>query len=125
MGLKKLRGTDRILGDLSRLQTTIAHETARKAGPLYSQLTKTAHENRQSVYGGARLNDDGEVLSLERTGRMISSLKHVVYGRTIRVILGTPYAKYHIRRGLLPNGPIPRAWAAATEQLLREVEAKR
>lgn len=57
----------------------------------------------------------GTTPSLRKSGRLFSQVRFVQAGTQLRVSLAAvPYAKYQIKRGILPRGgaPVPARWKA-------------
>jgi len=81
----------------------------------------------RNVYGEARvLGENGNALTLIKSGDTLRDLQFEAKGTRIRVVLGTPYAKYLVGKyRILPvgsGGELPTMWRGAIKIIvLREL----
>lgn len=105
---------------LRRFPEAVATRIAARAAGALSDLARASYRANQTVYGDAReVGHDGKVLSLFRTGRLFSTVKFTHTGRRARAVLGTRYAKYNVKHGILPSGnrQIPLEWQDALRDI--------
>jgi hypothetical protein len=102
----------------------MAVDIAKDAAPALTDETQSAFASSKSVYGEARpLGVNGQPLTLDKTGATKAGLKFVHNGTVVRCVLGPPYAKYLIRYGILPNGPLPVGWSRRIDGIVSEYKA--
>lgn len=113
----------KISAALRKMPITAAQKTAEKVAPVVTEMARTAFEAGESVYGGPRA---GSPVALIESGRLLDTVRFVNIGRIVRCVLGTPYARYHIWRGILPRGgdPLPFKWLKAIRDISREVHSE-
>lgn len=113
---------------LRKVPVMVAQKVAARAAPILTGLARASFDAGTTVYGDARPTGvDGNTLTLRKTGRTAGSLRFVSIGTITRCALGTPWAKYLIRYGLLPNGKaaIPVSWARALKaEAVRAITAE-
>lgn len=97
---------------------TLSHAVASETAPKLTGLTQDAHDEQRSVYGEAYPPG----VTLDRTGTTKRTLRFTSSGTIVSCHLGTSYAKYLIRYGLLPNSKaaMPVEWTRAIQRILYE-----
>ena len=105
----------------------VAARVAQRGAPALSARARAAFDAGQGVegqpFGGVDLNETGRLRA--------AALEYTAIGTKIRASVGSvPYAKYHIKRGILPRGgaKLPAAWEAelvaiAQDELAQAVAA--
>ena len=105
---------------LATMDKTIAIEIAAKAAGTITAMAQSSYDSGASVYGGAYPGG----VDLVRTGATRGYVRFSSDGGTkIRCSVNTPYARYLIRYGILPNGSaaIPVTWLAALQRISADV----
>jgi hypothetical protein len=61
-------------------------------------------------------------MTLRRSGRLFGQVRFVAVGRIVRAVLGTPYAKYQVKHGILPRGgaSLPAPWRDRLKDIAAE-----
>lgn len=108
---------------IRKLPITAAAAIAARSAPEMSALAESAFDGGRSVYGPARpRGEDGQHLTLERTGDTRAALRFVATGRDIRLTRLPTYARYLIGKyDILPNGPLPQAWRERMQDIAAQV----
>lgn len=117
MGLRgDLSNLARLRSNLRSAPITLAHAVASKAAPVLTGFTQEAQSSQRSVYGEAYPAG----VTLERSGATKQTLRFTASGTVVSCFLGTSYAKYLIRFGLIPNAKaeMPVAWSRALGALV-------
>jgi hypothetical protein len=114
---------------LRQMPLSIAHDAARRAAPLLTQLTQLAFASGRGVYGEDRgfryPSKSGKPLTLIDTGTTRDTLRFVANGTIVRCVLAKPYMKYLIGKyGVLPNGDLPDWWARKLRVIVDEAFAR-
>jgi hypothetical protein len=123
-GLRGNPGLLRQLGATMRaLPQAVQLEAARAVAPVATELTSSAFDGGQTVYGNARpAGVDGGALSLVKTGSARASLKFTADGSAIRCNLGPKHLRYLIGKyKVLPNNRIPFAWRRQFSDVVQAV----
>ena len=108
---------------LRKLPTSLAHRVASLASPALTRMTQRDYDTGRNVYGEPRLPGvEGQPLDLKESGATRGQVRFVTTGTVTRCVLGTPYAKYLIRYGILPNGGLPVAWSRRLKELADQAE---
>ena len=130
--LGKARGNGSIAGlraELAATPISVAHAVAYRGAPVITGMATASFDAGQNVYGDARPSaKGGGALTLLRSGDTRRTVKFVSAGRTIRCVLGTPYARYLIGKyGILPNGnaAVPATWREGLDRVVRDVQGGR
>ncbi|OFV81995.1 MAG: hypothetical protein A2Y78_00225 [Acidobacteria bacterium RBG_13_68_16] len=119
----KIRGPSmrEIQASIKRLPITVAHEVATRGAPALTARLQADFDSGRTAYGQPRpLTSAGRVPDLVETGRTRAELAFDSAGTVLRVKLGTPWAKYLIRFGILPSGAraaMPTAWRKALDAI--------
>ena len=121
-----LRGNINKLSQISsairKLPVRVAQRTAEQAAPAITARARTSFAAGETAYGDTRREGvDGRTLSLQRTGAFFATLRFVAIGTRVRAALGTAYAKYLMRFGVLPRGGgrMPLAWSNDITKIAR------
>lgn len=111
---------------------TVTAKVAARVAPRLSELAAEAYDARRSVYGEPwGTGESGDPIDLYESGTLKGrALGYLAAGRTVRASVSTvKYARYQIKRGILPRGgaKLPPAWEAeirriAGEELAAHVE---
>lgn len=109
---------------LKKMPVTLAHAIAQRASPAMTQEALKSFAAGESVYGIPRPSRvDGGFMTLVRTGATQRTIQFVANGRLVRCVLGPKYARYLIRYGILPNGPLPPTWAKRISNIVHSYKA--
>ena len=111
---------------LQSIPTTVAQNVARAVAPELTSVARADFDAGRTAYGAARpLGKGGQALSLVKSGITQGSIRFVDIGTRVRAVLGARYAKYLVGKyGILPKGPLPRAWATTIDATARAEIAK-
>lgn len=83
---------------------------ARKAAAPVSAAFQSDFAGRRSPYGQP-WRTKGRAVSLEKSGRLRSSLRFAPIGTRLRFALSVPYGRFQLWRGFAPSGKaIPAEW---------------
>lgn len=102
---------NRMVGVPQRVATVVA--------PIFQTETREGFDSKTDPYGAAWKAVKGRTLArgtssiLIRSGALMGSVGAMPAGLRVRVVLGMPYARYHITtgRGILPRaGRLPDDW---------------
>lgn len=113
-----LRGNPQTLKDfgsrLTKISAVLAQRTAEDAAPALTKEATQAYDTNRTAYGELRpLGENGDALSLVRTGAVRGGMRFGVIGTVVRCILPEAYTRYLIGKySILPNGALPSDWAA-------------
>lgn len=113
--------SDAVKGILGRLPQ-LAARVAAKAAPRLAQRAQSAFDARTSPYGMPwGTGSDGRPITLRQSGALrAAALGYRAVATKIRsTVTSVRYAKYHIRRGILPRGgqALPAAWEGDIRQM--------
>lgn len=104
---------DRLIASISRLPDTRA-AIAREVAPALTELAQASFAKQESPYGEPwPPGSHGNELDLVEVGNLRAlAVKYTATGTRVRATVASlRYAKYHIRRGILPrNGVLPLPW---------------
>ena len=107
------------------LPATVAIKVAAAAAPVLTELVQATFAASETPYGlGWTTGDDGQVVTLHKSGRLAQSVAYVAIGTRLRMKLGTSYAKYQVgRRPIAPRqgAPLPASYAAALAKAASDV----
>lgn len=111
---------------LRSLPVVLAQNVARAVAPELTGVAQADFEAGRTADGGTRpLGVRGNALSLVQSGITQASIRFVDIGTRVRAVLGARYAKYLVGKyGILPKGPLPRAWATTIDATARAEIAK-
>lgn len=106
---------------LSKVSTVAAQAVATRAAAPLTSRAGSDYDGGRTAYGEARPPGvNGNALSLVKSGDTRSLLRFTSIGTRVRVVLGTPYAKFLIGKyKILPNS-LPRPWATELERITGE-----
>lgn len=122
-----LKGNPKNLRDLAArmrdMSKTVAQNVASGVAPLLTDRGQQSYSSGATVYNEPRPQGvNGNTLDLVVTGNTQRLMRFASIGTQVRCSLGTPYAKYLIGKyRILPNGPLPVAWAADIRRKVEEV----
>lgn len=102
---------------LRRLPRSVATRVASEAAPAITALAKASFDASTTPYGVPWApGDDGERITLRKTGNLERRVQYGAAGTKLRVVLGVPYAKYQIgKRPIFPRqgGALPEKYVFA------------
>lgn len=113
-----LRGDTRTLKDfgstLTKISAVLAQRTAQDAAPALTKEATEAYDTNRTAYGELRpLGENGDALTLVRTGAVRGGMRFGVIGTVVRCVLPEDYARFLIGKfSILPNGALPADWSA-------------
>lgn len=108
---------------VSRISTQGAIQIASEGSSALTGQTQGFFRAGKTVYGDSRPAGKSGPLSLYRTGATARMLQFVAIGTRLRAALGTEYARYLIRYGILPNSraAIPVSFRRALDEIAARV----
>ena len=106
----------------------VSARIAARVAPAFSALAQQSFDSQSSPYGDPWApGADGQSVDLRKSGRLRSvALRYVAEGTRVRASIGgVSYARYQLKRGLLPKtGAIPSAWNARLIAIANDELAK-
>lgn len=113
-----------------KLSPELAANVAKRVAPALSGLAQEAYESQRGVNGESFgiSSVDGHKLDLKKTGTLeAKAIKYEAIGTKVRATVGSiRYARFHIKRGLLPRGgaALPAGWEGTIRRIADEETAK-
>jgi hypothetical protein len=116
-------------GDLAKLQSWrerigrmvgVPERVAVEVAPKFAGLVEKGFATKADPYGAgwkpikSATYARGTKSALVRTGRMLEEIDYLPFGKRVKVLLGTFYARFHIstgRRTLPKPGQLPPKWS--------------
>lgn len=118
--VRKIQTLARTLRELPR---TIAAHTAKEGAPVLTSELQGTYESRRNAYGDPNpIGENGEQLTLKKTGTLDGVLRFTSVGSIMRTPTLPKYARYLIGKyGVLPNNnvAIPIAWSKRLEAIVK------
>jgi hypothetical protein len=97
---------------------------AMRVATTFSALAAQDFAARQSPYGDSwGMGKSGEPITLDQSGRLRGqAIRYVATGSRVRASIGAVrYAKYQLKRGILPKtGMLPSSWDAAVKRIAED-----
>jgi hypothetical protein len=87
------------------MSRVVAQKVAEQAAPVLTDAMISTFNQSTDAYGvGWVPGEDGQKITLRKSGALAKQLRYVAIGTRLRVALGVKYAKYQIgRRPVLPR----------------------
>lgn len=115
-GFAALAQMRRSIARLPEMQQAVA----RGAAPAVTELAVASFDAGVSVFGDAREPlKDGGARTLKKSGALRAMVNFRAQGTKVRCTLSLPYARFHIKHGILPRGggAIPQSWNATITRI--------
>lgn len=110
---------------LRELPRVVGHRVAAECAPVLTALVIETSRASEDAYGAAWApGESGQVVTLRKTGTLLSGVRYVAIGQRLRLALTTKYAKYQVgRRPVTPRQgeALPPAYARALGEAARRV----
>lgn len=110
---------------LRELPRVVGHRVAAECAPVLTALVIETSRASEDAYGAAWApGESGQVVTLRKTGTLLSGVRYVAIGQRLRLALTTKYAKYQVGRRPVapkPGEPLPPAYARALRDTSRRV----
>lgn len=111
--------------DLRRLPRVVAQKITAAAAPVMTSLARETFNAGEDAYGNTWApGEDGQRVTLHKSGSLESKVVYVAIGTLLRVALGVPYAKYQIgKRPVFPRAgaALPTTYTRALERVAVDV----
>ncbi|MCL2777723.1 MAG: hypothetical protein FWD73_06935 [Polyangiaceae bacterium] len=111
--------------EIRRLPRRVAMRIAEECAPILTELSLQTFNASETPYGVPwDPSDEGNTVTLVKTGALKKTIKYVAIGTKLRVSLGVPYAKYQIgKRPVFPTqgGQLPQSFVAALQRKAVEI----
>ena len=115
------RSLTEFAADLRRLPRTVAIRIAEAAAPGLTDLAKDSFDGGETPYGVSwPPGEQGQRVTLRKTGALERYIKYVAIGTRLRVSLGVKYAKYQIgKRPVFPRagGELPPSYIETLQRV--------